>query len=70
MVVGSDGDTHISAAEHALISLLALNGLRVSSTVLRAGPVRPDTDDKRRAIVRADSPDSRSASRTTLRSPR
>jgi len=31
---------------------------------------RPDTDDSRRAIVRADNPDSRSASRTTLRSPR
>ena len=31
---------------------------------------RPDTDDRRRAIVRADSPDSRSASRTTVRSPR
>ena len=31
---------------------------------------RPDTDDKRRAIVRADSPDSRSASRSTVRSPR
>jgi hypothetical protein len=30
----------------------------------------PDTDDSRRAIVRADSPDSRSASRTTVRSPR
>jgi len=31
---------------------------------------RPDTDDRRRAIVRADSPDSRSAGRTTVRSPR
>ena len=31
---------------------------------------RPHTDDRRRAIVRVDSPDSRSASRTTVRSPR
>jgi hypothetical protein len=30
----------------------------------------PETDDNRRAIVRADKPDSRSASRTTNRSPR
>ncbi len=30
----------------------------------------PDTDDNRRASVRADTPDSRSASRTTVRSPR
>ena len=29
----------------------------------------PDSDDSRRAIVRADSPDSRSASRITVRSP-
>jgi hypothetical protein len=32
--------------------------------------IQPDTDDSRRAIVRADSPDSWSASRTTVRSPR
>ncbi len=31
---------------------------------------RPDTDDGRRAIVRADSPDSRAASPITVRSPR
>jgi hypothetical protein len=30
----------------------------------------PEIDDNRRAIVRADNPDSRSASRTTDRSPR
>ena len=31
---------------------------------------KPDTDERRRSIVRADSADSRSASRTTLRSAR
>ena len=30
----------------------------------------PDTDESRRAIVRADNPDSRSLMRTTVRSPR
>jgi Cupin domain len=40
------------------------------SGLLRRSITRPpDTDDRRRVIVRADNPDSRSASRTTLRSP-
>jgi hypothetical protein len=40
--------------------------------LLRVAGLRgqPDTDDRCRAIVRADSPDSPSASRTTVRSPR
>jgi hypothetical protein len=47
-------------------------GLRPAGVSPRATryAYRPDTDDTRRAIVRADSPDSPSASRTTVRSPR
>src|ERR1022692_2390311 len=55
-------------AQRAVAALPRGTGLTCTSVSPRATryAYKPDTDDRRRAIVRADRPDSRSASRTTL----
>ncbi len=45
-------------------------GFASTSPHANKNPNRPEIDDNRRWIVRADNPDSPSANRTTLRSPR